>query len=232
MKQLPAFIVLSTALALPAMAAPLAQWSFNSDDGLVNTGSLTPEIGSGSLALVGSATGFFTSGSANDPATFPLDSAWSVGNYPAQGSGSGTTGFEGWVSTVGQADVVLSFDFKTQPSGNKWFALQASDNGGSSWLDLAVFDVPSADTWFTQTFHVSSLLPSVNNNPGFGFRLIAVFTPGTSLYEASEAGYNGDFGLAYDQLSVQATAVPEPMGMWLMLGGLLTCGLALTKRQG
>lgn len=232
MKKLAALLVLNTALALPAMAVPLAQWDFNTDDGQVNTGSLAPVLGSGSLALVGGATSFFTSGSPNDPAPFPLDSAWSVGSYPAQGSGSGTAGVEGWVSTAGHADVVLSFDFKTQPSGNKWFALQASDNGGGAWLDLAVFDVPAADAWFTQTFNVSSLLPSVNNNSGFGFRLVAVFKPGTGVYEASEAGYNGDFGLEYDQLSVQATAVPEPTSLWLMLGGLLSCGLALTKRQG
>lgn len=231
MKKLAALLVLNTVLTLPAMAVPLAQWNFNSDDGLVNTGSLVPVAGSGSLALIGGATSFFTSGSPDDPATFPLDSSWSVGNYPAQGNGSGTTGFEGWISTLGYADIVLSFDFKTQPSGNKWFALQASDNSGGSWLDLAVFDVPSADTWFTQTFHVSSLLPSVNNNSGFGFRLVAVFKPGTSLYEASEAGYNGDFGLQYDQLSVQATAVPEPMGLLMVVGGLLTCGLVLTKRR-
>lgn len=231
MKKLAALTLLSATLALPAMAAPLAHWNFNSDDDLVNTGTLNPAVGSGTLALVGGATSFFTSGSPNDPATFPLDSAWSVGNYPAQGSGSGTAGLQGWVSTAGYADVVLSFDFKTQPSGNKWFALQASDNGGGSWLDLAVFDVPSADAWFTQTFNVSSLLPSVNNNPNFGFRLVAVFEPSTSLYEASEAGYNGDFGLEYDQLSVQATAVPEPLSWWMTLAGLLTCSLVLTKRR-
>ncbi|MDI1260221.1 PEP-CTERM sorting domain-containing protein [Aquabacterium sp.] len=231
MKKLATFLVLNTALVLPIMAAPLAQWSFNSDDGLVSTGSLTPTIGSGSLALIGGATSFFTSGSPNDPATFPLDSSLSVGNYPAQGVGSGTTGLEGWVSTLGYADVMLSFDFKTQPSGNKWFALQASDNSGSSWLDVAVFGVSAADTWFTKTFNVSSLLPSVNNNLGFGFRLVAAFKPGTNFYEASEAGYNGDFGLQSDQLSVQATVVPEPTSLWMLVGGLLTCGLALTKRR-
>lgn len=231
MKKLAAFILLSIAFALPSRAEPLAHWNFNSDDGLVNTGSLTPAIGSGTLTLVGGATGFFTSGSPSDPASFPLDSSWSVGSYPAQGSGSGTAGLEGFVSTLGQVDVIVSFDFKTQPSGNKWFAVQASDNGGSSWLEVEVFDVPAADTWFTRSFNVSSLFASVNNNSDFGFRVVSVFKPGTGLYEASEAGYNGDFGLQYDQLNVQATAVPEPMTGWMMLGGLLTCGLALTKRR-
>jgi hypothetical protein len=32
---------------------------------------------------------------------FPLDSSWSVGGYPAQGTGSGTAGFESFVSTAG-----------------------------------------------------------------------------------------------------------------------------------
>lgn len=229
MNKLAALVFLS-ATTLPAMAAPLAQWDFNSDDGLVSTGSLVPVTGAGSLALVGGATSFFTSGSTNDPAAFPLDSSWSVGGYPAQGNASGTVGFEGFVSTLGHADVRISFDFKTQPSGNKWFELQASTDGGGSWVGVTAFGVPQADAWFSQTFDVSSLLPSASNNSDFGFRLVAIFKPGTNAYEASEAGYNGDFGLQYDQLSVQATAVPEPASIWMLMAGLLACQ-GLVKRR-
>ena len=78
---------------LPAMATTtLARWDFNSDDGLVNTGSLTPSEGAGTLSLTGGTSGLFTSGSPIDPAGFPLDSGWSVGGYPAQGTLSGTAG--------------------------------------------------------------------------------------------------------------------------------------------
>src|SRR4051812_16072969 len=55
-------------------------------------------------------------GSPNDPAVFPLDSSWSVGGYPAQGTGSGTAGFESFVSTAGFHGLSVSFDFRNQPS--------------------------------------------------------------------------------------------------------------------
>lgn len=224
-------LLLLAALSGPVWAAPLAQWNFNTDDGQVASGTLLPSLGSGALSLVGGATGFFTSGSPSDPAAFPLDSAWSVGGYPAQGSASGTVGLAGFVSTSGQQDISLSFDYKTQPSGNKWYSVQASTDGGASWFDVETFGVAAADTWFTRTVAISSLVPAANDNAGFGFRVLAVFAPGTTAYEASEAGYNGDFGLVYDQLTVHATPVPEPALAWLVASGLLA-GLALRKRVG
>lgn len=216
---------------LPAMATTtLARWDFNSDDGLVNTGSLTPSEGAGTLSLTGGTSSLFTSGSPIDPAGFPLDSGWSVGGYPAQGTLSGTAGFEGRVSSVGYQQLTLSFDYKTQPSGNKWFLTQATADDGISWTDVATFGVAAADQWFSASFDVSAALPAVANQPGFGFRVVAVFEPGTLAYEAAEAGYNGDFGLVIDRLTVQATPVPEIQAAWMALAGLGLVG-GLRRRR-
>lgn len=133
---------------------------------------------------------------------------------------SGTAGFEGRVSSVGYQQLTLSFDYKTQPSGNKWFLTQATADDGISWTDVATFGVAAADQWFTASFDVSAALPAVANQAGFGFRVVAVFEPGTLAYEAAEAGYNGDFGLVIDRLTVQATAVPESQAAWMALAGL------------
>lgn len=217
-----------SALAGPASAAPLASWSFNSDDGQVNTGSLVPDAGAGTLALVGGATAFFTSGSPSDPATFPLDSSWSVGGFPAQGTASGTTGFTAFVSTAGYTGVTLSFDYRNQPSANKWFLLQASGDGGGSWNDVATLGVEAADTWYAGTWALA--LPEATDNPLFGVRLVAIFEPGTSAYEASEAGYNGDFGLQIDRLTLSATPVPETAAWLSLLAGLGMLGALRARR--
>ena len=220
MKQLLAALSLFT-LTQPVVAAnTLASWHFNSDDGQVSTGTLAPSEGMGALALIGGAQGLFTSGSPGDPASFPLDSGWSVGGFPAQGTASGTAGMQGFVSTLRHGQVTLSFDYKTQPSGNKWFLVQASHDSGSTWADVSAFGVAAADQWFTANVDVSSVLPAVADQTGFGFRVVAAFAPGTFQYEAAEAGYNGDFGLVFDRLTLQATPVPEADAVWLALAGV------------
>jgi len=119
-------------------------------------------------------------GSPNDPAAFPLDSSWSVGGYLAQGTGSGTAGFESFVSTAGFHGLSVSFDFRNQPSANKWFTLQATSDHGATWNDVETFGVAAADTWFAQSFALSAALPGADDNALFGFRIVAVFEPATT----------------------------------------------------
>lgn len=209
-------------------ADTLALWDFNSDDANVATGTLSPSSGAGSLSAWNTSSTFFTSGSPNDPASFPLDSGWSVGGYPAQGVGSNTVGLASFVSTVGFGAVTLSFDVKNQPSANKWFSVNLTTNGGSTWSPHAIFSIDQPDTWTTRTFDLTSVA-GVANNAGFGFQVLAIFKPGTSEYEASEAGYNGDFGAVYDFVSVNASAVPGPAALVPFILGMT--GVARRRKR-
>jgi hypothetical protein len=212
--------------ACSANAAILSQWDFNDGDDHASTGTLVPAVGSGSLALVGGTTDLFTFGSDSDPALGELDSSWSVGNYPAQGTGTGTAGFEGFVSTAGFQNLSIAFDFRNQPSANKWFALQATSDHGATWNDVETFGVAAVDTWFTQSFAISAALPAADDNALFGFRVVAVFEPGTTSYAASNAGYNPTFGLQYDMLTVTGQPVPEPTTTWMLAAGFIVVVLS------
>jgi hypothetical protein len=227
----PVLAITLACLATHAGAATLAAWNFNSNDGNVATGTLAPTAGSGTLSLIGGATGLFTSGSPNDPAVFPEDSAWSVGNYPAQGTASGTAGFRANVSTSGYRDITLAFDFRNQPSANRWFRVQASPDAGATWSDVATFDVTATDTWFSRSFAVSAAVPSIDDNALAALRVTAIFAPGTTAYAATSAGYNGAFGLEYDVLRVEGTLVPEPSAWVLALAGLAFTALAFRRRS-
>jgi len=46
-------------------------------------------------------------------------------------------------------------------------------------------------------------------------------------YEASEAGYNPDFGLQYDMLAVTGQPVPEPSTMLAIVAGVTAIALLL-----
>ena len=207
-------LLLTALIAVPvfSQADTLAFWDFNTDDGNVSTGTLSPSSGSGTLDTWNTSSTFFTSGSPNDPAAFPLDSGWSVGGYPEQGQDSNTRGLVGYVSTAGFESVVLSFDVKNQPSANKWFSVNATTDGGASWSSFATFSIDATNTWETKTIDFSGLA-GASDNAGFGFQVLAIFKPGTSEYEATEAGYNGDFGAVYDVMTVRAQAVPEPASL-------------------
>lgn len=208
-------------MATLASADTLAAWNFNTDDGSTGTGTLAASQGAGTLSAVGGATAFFGgSFGSSDPADFPLDSAWSVGGYPDQGTASGTVGWSAMVSTLGYQSIQVSFDLRNQPSSNKWFRLDTTTDGGGSWVEGQSYGIADSDVWYNQATFDLSGAAGVNNNAQFGVRFVAVFKPGENFYEASEAGYNGDFGVLYDMVQVSGEPVPEPATL-VALGGAL-----------
>jgi hypothetical protein len=200
-----------------ARAVTLASFDFNTPDNNAATGTLASTTGMGTLATVGGATTFFGFGTGStDPEVGANDSAWGLGDFPPQGTASGTVGFEVAVSTVGYNQVRIQFDQKNQPSSNKWYSiLLPSAPSGPVDLEHTTYGVEEADVWYTWATPTS--YPTVVNNPNFAFRVVAAFEPSTSQYVASEAGYNGQIPTLFDRIIVEGFVIPEPAALAMLV---------------
>jgi hypothetical protein len=222
----------------PAEAATLTQWNFNSNsaDGNTATGSLTPNIGTGSLSLVGGITSSFASGTANggssDPATTDNSGLGTTG-YQAT-AGNKTAGVRFKVSTVGQQNIVVSFDQRFSNTSSKYSQFQYSLDG-TNFVDFGSQVVATTgDTWFNnQSFNLSSVI-GANNNANFAFQIVSAFAPNSTSYSptTSTSTYASTGTWRFDMVTVNAdnaTPIPTPA----LLPGLVGFGLSLwQKRKG
>ncbi|MBA3485043.1 MAG: PEP-CTERM sorting domain-containing protein [Pirellulales bacterium] len=203
---------------IPALvhADILAQFNFNTLDNDASTGTLSASAGGGTFSTVGGATTFFGFGTgSSDPELGANDSALGLGGFPAQGTASGTVGFQVSRSTVGFGNLVLKLDQKNQPSSNKFYEVQVRTALAGPFLPLDTYGIAAADVWENaKTFSLA--VPAAANNPDFAVRVVAVFEPGGSQYVASEAGYNGQISTLLDMVTLEGAIVPEPSTVTLI----------------
>ena len=237
MKKLLTTLALTGVIISGAQAQTIiSQWDFQTVSGGVTNGTASPNIGSGTVSLIGGTTGgTFNSGAGS---TDPLQTGfgYQTTTYPSQSAANGTAGVRFDLSTAGFAaptydGILLSFDLRTSNTSSRWFRLDYTVDGGANWnLGTAtILGSPSASAG--DTFHNSnSLLISdlaALGNPDFGFRVVSVFSPdaftqvsGNISYGADtayEVARNGQSGTSsayaggtwrFDMAT--ATAVPEP----------------------
>jgi len=219
-------------------AAILTQWNFNSTipDANIATGVITPNIGSGTVLNIGGVTSTFASGDTNGGSSDPAigdDSGYQTTTYAAQGTGNKTTGIQFNVSTVGQQNVTLSFDQRHSNTSSRYAAFQYTTDG-TTFLDFgSLFDGNAGDTWFNGRSVNLSSLTGVNNNPNFGFRIVAAFAPSTTQYVPSNptSTYATTGTWRFDMVTINAdpatSAIPTPA----LLPGLTGLGLSLWRKR-
>jgi uncharacterized protein (TIGR03382 family) len=216
--------VAALTLAAGAAQAQVALWTFNSvpPDAATNTGTLLPAVGSGIASYLntspGNVTGFAT-GNPADTSSPGDNSRWTITNFPAQGTGSGTAGAQFAASTVGATDIIVSFYLRFSNTANRFMQFQYTTDG-STYTDFGgVYEhTLGGDTWVLLSYDLSTI-SGVNNNPSFGFRVVSVFGPNGQYVAARDISSYGTTGTwGFDLVEV----VPTPGAMALLgLGGLV-----------
>ncbi len=227
-----------------ANAAVVTQWTFEGDTTNASTGS-------GTASLIGGTSATFASGSGGGR-------AWNTSTYKAQGTGSGEAGAQFLVSTAsaggGFGDISVSFDHRASGTNSRWAQVDYTLDGGNTWI-IGFWNnnggLSPHDTFYNFTVDFSSV-SGANNNAGFGFRIVSIFSPqafnqnSTSSYEANEAYMRanadakfaptagvgtGNYGVTgtwrFDNVTVNGTAIPAPGAIAL----LSVAGLVGSRRR-
>ena len=210
-----AFCAILFTLTLQAEVVVL--WNFNSQpsDGDLNTGTLSPSIGSGTASAVGAVTHSFTAsnGSSDSHAD---NSNWRITNWPVQGTGNKSHGVQFAMSTVGFRRIRLEFDLRHSNTASRYVRLQYTTNG-VNFIDHTVITMP-AESWTNEQRVSFDGVPGVENNPNFGFRFVTEFQntatgSGTAGYVPSATGssYGLNGTLRFDMIIVSGDPVtPNP----------------------
>jgi hypothetical protein len=158
------FVALATSTVMFAQTT-ITQWNFDGSTNAATTGAGTASI------LVATGAPSFPGGNPGS------GKAWSTSGFPAQGTGSGTAGFQFTSSTANYTNISVSVDITGSGTGSKYFQMQYTTDG-TSWTNIgaatAIGQTGSPTTWVTLT---NTLPASADNNANFGFRVLSVFDP-------------------------------------------------------
>ncbi|KAB2675424.1 MAG: PEP-CTERM sorting domain-containing protein [Verrucomicrobia bacterium] len=235
-----AFFVTLAALPLPRGLGQivLTQWDFNSvpPDTTTTTGSLVPRTGIGSVTGFGGVSaGFSDATGSSDPAKKD-NTGLNLSTFAPQGTGNGSRGVLFRVPTLGHQDISVSWDQRFSGTAARGYQFQYTLDG-SSFVPYATFsNSAGGNAWVPGNSVELGQIPGVADNPDFGFRIVAVFDPGTTAYGASGVGstYGTSGTWRFDEVTVRGTAmptvIPEPHEYALMAAGSLA-GFAWWRRH-
>jgi len=217
---------------LSSMAGTIALWTFESPDTPTTTtassiSGLVASVGNGIASGVHTATDtVFSSQVGNGSASALNATRWTAGDY-----------WQFHVSTVGFAQIQLSFDQTAFDNGPTNFTLQVSTDGINFVAALSFYQVFRNSTalggggslWnsttrasaYTRTVDLSSF-SSLDNSPDAYFRLVDNITS-PPMFQATAYGQ-------IDNFEVTGTPVPEPSVLTLTTS-LLTAGLFRRHRR-
>jgi hypothetical protein len=196
MKKLLLLTGLLLAFALPARAAEIFYFDFNTDDSNAATGTLnsrpggstgtTTDDGSGTIAVIGGATYTFANSANDDPRLYEQSALRTTG-YPGTASANKTAGIECRFSTVGYEGITVRYQHNNSGNGSRYWRVRYTPNG-STWIDHQVI-VNATSGWHYFDIDFGGI-PAADNNPNFGFRIVAEWEStaigkGTAGYVAS-----------------------------------------------
>lgn len=214
----------ATMLALPAQAVTVVQWDFENTEiaslNLVNS-TMSPAVSASTGT--GSAVGVHASGDTdwttpvgNGSANALSSNTWAAGDY-----------YQFSFSTVGYADMVVSFDQISSSTGPTSFAFAYSADGGSSFVTgtpYAILTTPSFSGSTYQPVHTYTVdlssVSALDNQASVVLRVVSAVTP-------SNAGGTSRI----DNFTVVMAPVPEPETAAMLAAGLALMGFVARRRR-
>jgi len=197
---------------LTGNSAVIAQWNYNATNG-VNMNAPPASLGTGSSTVIGGTVGSWASGIITGSASTDPDSpnnAWNTTPYPAVSAANKTAGAQFTVSTAGRENIVIRWDQRDSNTGSKYVRLQYTTNG-STYLDYPTATSVSSANFESKTNSLAGFA-GVDNNPNFGFRIVAEFQ--SSAINSGTVGYvgaNGTYGtggtIRFDMLTVSGNVI-------------------------
>lgn len=152
-------------------------------------------------------------------------------------------------STVGYANIGLSFEWASTTQGIANMQVQYTTNG-TTWSNVgslltATVDSTAGGGYQTDTINFAAAgITSVANDANFGVRLVSAYNPSlaggteyasaTSVLSGSPVQYNNNSGnWRFADVQIDGTAVapvPLPASLWMMLSGLGGLGVWFRRR--
>lgn len=206
------FIVVQVSIA----QSVITQWNFNSSppDADLTTGSSSPSTGAGTLTVIGGLTASFASGAASGGSSDPAPSADNSGRhltaFPAQATGDKTAGIQFAVSTIGNTNIIVTFDLRHSNTSAKHLQFQYTTDitaGSPVWVDFAVDAAATGDAWYGRSYNLSAIT-ALNNNPNTGFRVVSTYAPTTTAYApaSSSSSYAAGGTWRFDMVTVKGSS--------------------------
>lgn len=202
-----------------ANADILSEWNFNQTNNGEAISNPNADSGPGFGSLLGGVSG--TSQLGVTKGATPAGQSWSTSGYPTQGTGDKSAGVVFFVSTAGFDLESISYDHYYSMESADTVYLQFTIDGGSTWQTRWNF-VPIAPqfepTWISHeiSFSVPFTDLQVDNNPNFGFRIVASFNElfgGNGTYRAfgSISTYDPNANWKFDNIRLNGVrTIPEP----------------------
>ncbi len=215
-----------------ARATPIAMWTFETSQPSVTgaaAGPYSPESGAGSATGLHASSLTAYSSPAGDGSSHSFSAnTWATGDY-----------FQFEVSTVGLDDVMLSWDQTSSSTGPRDFELEYSTDGtnftnfasyepqvnGSPNMPWAAGLMAPNTTVYLLTDDLSSVT-AINNASTVYFRLADTDTTSESGGTVGTSGTD-----RADNVTVTASAVPEPSTLLLSLLGVCGAAFCLSRRM-
>lgn len=179
--------------AAVATGATITEWNFDASN-------LVANIGSGTATNIGGTSSAFAAGNPG--------SGWNTSSYPPQSTNSGTAGVAFYVSTLGYSNIAIRFDHRASGTASRWARLDYTIDGGGSWTPFwtNAGGISPHDIFYSFTNISFATVPDVNDNSGFGFRIVSIFSPLAFDQNASLPDYGAN--TAYMRANAQASYTP------------------------